>query len=464
MFFLKLSNLVKKVLPLIDPAIKNTFLPKDIDNYPVLSKDKTGFPSISHYPSRKNISQIFRSPYSGREPEIDLTKFVEYGWLLDAVGGNETWATYFRQPKKEFEDDKSYSYWIADFVESFIERYYYLHGSKFLPSKLKKIYLPAANYLSSETIAFDIAVPILFLKFKPDSFKINDNIYIRKISDEDQRARYSIKAYSPAILDSVYMPATHELVLKNYSAARQSSFYDYFRFSNPSIFPLEIFEQFFTLLKLVTNEDSGYAQILMYPKGWSEMLFADVKYVCGTVVKSYPQYFENFYWTREKFPVITLSQLNDIKKLFNKTNGLPDNKIKIALKRFYKSMMRQEEEDIILDLIIALELLLSDGEKGDITYKLSMRLTALICKYHSQKYNAHEVFNNVKKIYAFRSAVVHGAPQKTTQKSREIKLPDDTSIPAVELAKLYLREILKIMINEPKHLEAKINDLMLLGI
>jgi hypothetical protein len=459
-FFKQLSILVKKVLPLIDPAIKKAFLPKDFDDYPALSFGKNGFPSISKYPSRVDISRFFYPAYNGAATEIDLEKFPEFNWLVDTFRATPEWSDYFRFPKRELDADKSYAYFTKNYLESFIERYYYLHGSKFSAIKLAHIYRPAESYLNADKLHFDIAIPILFLKFQPDYFKISDQIIIRKISDEDHRARHRIKAYSPAILDSVFMSATHELVLKDYSYKRQVSFYNYFHFSAPLLYPVDIFETFFTILKLVTDHTSGYAQILLYPKNWAESFYADVKYIAGTVTKSYPHYFEDFYWNRDSYPVITLKQLIEIKKLFNKTSALAENKIKIALKRFYKSMMRQEEEDIIIDLIIALELLLSDGESSEITYKLSMRLTALICKYNKGKYDAAEVFNNVKKIYNFRSAVVHGSADRA-QKGREIKLPDDTSVPTIELAKLYLREILKIVIADPRHLEAKTNDLLL---
>ena len=397
-FFRKLSALIKKVLPLIDPAVKQAFLPKVFDDYPTLKYNDQGFPSISKYPSRVEISGFFH-PGLRNKSELDLTKFAEYNWLVESFRSTPAWADYYRLPNKDVADDKAFEYWSKAFVESFVERYYYLYGTRFSQKKLEKIFRPAAEYLNSETLHFDIAVPILFTKFQPDQFKITEQIYIRRITDENQRARYRIKAYSPVILDSVYMSATHELVLKNYSYHRQKSFYNSFHFSDPLLYPVDQFEAFFTILKLVTDQTSGYAQILLYPANWSEYLYADVKYINGTVSKSYPHYFEDFYWNNHTFPEITLSQLSEVKKLFIKATAAPDNKIKIALRRFYKSMMRSEEEDIIIDLIIALELLLSDGESSEITYKLSMRLTALICNYNKGTYKAEEVFNNVKKLY-----------------------------------------------------------------
>jgi len=460
-FFEQLSALTKNVLPLIDPAIKRAFLPKQFDKYPNLEYSKTGFPQISNYPSRTNIFHFFHPPYQGKDPEINLKNFKEYEWLIANFTLTSKFSDYFRFPNRDIDQDITYQFMAGRFIEEFIERYYYLYGEKYSTGKFSKVYLPVENYLFADTIHFDIAIPILFLKFAPNNFELSTGIYLRKISDEDQRARYGISAYSPSIPDSLYMSATHELVLKDYTYKRPNTFYDYFHFSDPHIYPLAIVEKFITILKLVTDETSGFAQLLVYPKNWAIRYNADIKHIDGAVTKSYPHYFENFYWNRESFPEITLIQLNEIKRLYNKSDLSPDNKVQISLKRLYKSMMRQEEEDVIIDLIIALELLLSDNEKNDISYKLSMRLTALICKYNPQKYKKIEVFENIKKIYDFRSAVVHGSP-KRAHKSREIKLADDSTIPTIELAKLYLREVLKIVIAEPKHLEAKTNDLLLL--
>jgi hypothetical protein len=460
-FFEHLCNLLPKILPYIEPAIKERYYPTEFSDYPNLGHNENGFPTISKYPLKIDISQVFRPLYSGQEPAIDLKNSPDFIWLFNEIKSNPDLKDYFRLPNKDAELDKSYDFFVANFIEGFIERYYYLHGVKFSRTKFEKIYKSVENYMYSETLHFDIAVPILFVKFEVDTFKISNNVVIRKISDENNRARHRITAYSPAIVDSLYMSATHEIVLRNYSYKRQSSLYDYFHFSDPFLYPLNIIERFFTILKLVTDYTSGFAQILVYPSNWCDSYYADVEPVKGAITKSYPHHFENFYWTRKSYTKLTLKELQEIKKLFNKADLSPDNKVDISLKRFYKSMMRQEEEDIIIDLIIALELLLSDGEKSDITYKLSMRLTALIRKYKNSEYHAEEVFNNIKKIYDYRSAVVHGA-DKRAQKSREIKNPDNSTIPTIELAKRYLREILKIVILHPQHLEAKTNDLLLL--
>jgi hypothetical protein len=123
--------------------------------------------------------------------------------------------------------------------------------------------------------------------------------------------------------------------------------------------------------------------------------------------------------------------------------------------------MRQEEEDIIIDLIIALEILLGDNSKTEMTQKLAYRMGALLGNYSNTYNNPNEVFDNVKKIYDYRSSVIHGSSKAT--KKREIKLPENKSIPIVSLTNDYLREVLKIMIHHPEYLDPKQVDRLVLS-
>ncbi|CAM3913901.1 hypothetical protein MUGA111182_16905 [Mucilaginibacter galii] len=74
-FFKELSKLVKKILPLIQPVVKNSFLPDSFKEYPNLTIGNSGFPSISNYPSIIDISKFFRPGYNGQKPQIDLTDY-----------------------------------------------------------------------------------------------------------------------------------------------------------------------------------------------------------------------------------------------------------------------------------------------------------------------------------------------------------------------------------------------------
>jgi hypothetical protein len=456
-----LAELTQKVLPLVDPCIKNAFLPDTIKDYPNLTYKESGFPSISGYPSRVDISRFFKPPYSGKRPAIDLTEHEEFNKIIDELVIIPEIKSYYGVPQIE---DKPGAFDYLRFncenlVEGFIERYYYMYGTDFHKEKLKLIYKPVEKYIFSDKLSFDISIPLLFIKFETDLFELTPTILIRKIDDQVQRSRHKITGYSPAVVDSVFMSATHELVLKDYSYDRPATWLTS-AFNQSHIYPAGIVEKFLTILKIATDCTSGFAQFIVHPKDWAYYYNGDLAPLTGASIRSYPGYYDDYYWNNTSFPKVSADQLEELKKLFTSAMLSKENKLEFAFKRFYKAIMRQEEEDIIIDLIIALEMLLSDNEKTEITHKLALRISALLSLYKSDKYDPIQVFQNVKKIYTYRSSIVHGS-HKTAAK-REIKVEENVLVPLVNLANDYLRDILKIVITDAKYLKPEEIDRLLL--
>ncbi|MNQ21790.1 hypothetical protein D3C85_349180 [compost metagenome] len=186
----------------------------------------------------------------------------------------------------------------------------------------------------------------------------------------------------------------------------------------------------------------------------------DLPKIKGISLKKYPNYFDNFYWNTKDLPQISKSDLENIGKIYLNLLKNENNKIRISDKRLRYSYLRDNEEDSILDIIIALETLLSDNDKGELTYKLSMRIAKLLY-FHNEKYDSIETFEIMKKIYDYRSAVVHGSSKVNSKK--EIKIEKDKkSIKTISIANDYLREVLKILILNPKYLDPKEIDNLIL--
>ncbi|MER2519208.1 MAG: hypothetical protein ABTQ34_00785 [Bdellovibrionales bacterium] len=79
-------------------------------------------------------------------------------------------------------------------------------------------------------------------------------------------------------------------------------------------------------------------------------------------------------------------------------------KLSFCLKRFNIAFTRDTPEDILVDLVIALEsLLLDDGSKGEIVYKFSLR-GAVLCGCVNMSPN---IYDDLKILYDIRSSIVH---------------------------------------------------------
>jgi hypothetical protein len=126
-------------------------------------------------------------------------------------------------------------------------------------------------------------------------------------------------------------------------------------------------------------------------------------------------------------------------KMFDKMYGeiFKQTFMQIAIKRFGSAVGEPEIEDRILDFVIALEALYSDSN-GDITYKLAVRVPALL------SINRHYTFllsKFVKKIYGVRSGLVHGSKKEL----QELKINglDFTSSEAAEILESIIRSSIK---------------------
>ena len=98
------------------------------------------------------------------------------------------------------------------------------------------------------------------------------------------------------------------------------------------------------------------------------------------------------------------SLIKSIDRFWHVLDGIPDN-LRTAMARFSSSYEKRVLSDRLIDLVIALEALFGDGEAGGITHKVAMRGA---CWLHETESKRHATFRRIKKLYGYRSSVVHG--------------------------------------------------------
>ena len=82
-----------------------------------------------------------------------------------------------------------------------------------------------------------------------------------------------------------------------------------------------------------------------------------------------------------------------------------DRRVKRGLSRFSSSYERRELEDRLIDLVIALEALFSDGDSGGVAFKIATGCAGWL--YPPGEHRC-SLFRFVKYVYGLRSDVVHG--------------------------------------------------------
>jgi hypothetical protein len=108
--------------------------------------------------------------------------------------------------------------------------------------------------------------------------------------------------------------------------------------------------------------------------------------------------------------------------------------------------------------MIGLEALLSDGNQ-EMTHKIAMRVAALY-KLHSPA-TSFTAFRELKKIYEFRSKVVHGSADLDINASMA---RGDATIQIVDAAIEHLRFALNALVRHPQYIEVgRIDRELLIG-
>jgi hypothetical protein len=263
--------------------------------------------------------------------------------------------------------------------------------------------------------------------------------------------------------------ATHALIISGRSLPNQDEAHGLSYTWDPDWYPRAIIDTFFTAARIVTGYNTGYAQLLVRPIGWVYWYIANLPPVLGTSVREYklPSVpFLNSFTSEmpdlQPAPLLTLDMVEEIKRTFSKLTTLHISRLELASRRLNLCMLRTHDEDAILDATIAMELLLNDDETTEVTHKLALRMAALTLLAGIRSWTSKEVFHAVKRIYSYRSGVVHGN-KKQAEKNRDIVHSDGSSVSSLEVAIEYVRIALGVLIDHPEYLASRdIDDMLLL--
>jgi len=331
----------------------------------------------------------------------------------------------------------------------------------FSEPEFNAIYEPFARMCFLDSLSFDLYIPILFVLFDFDSVALDNRSSIEKMDRPFQLSRSRVTLYGSGVHESVLPGASHSLVLRDrcWDVNGCRSLHD--EVHSLHAYPLDLIDAFFAALRVVTNAETGYAQIIVRPKDWAINYCADLPPLCGTSLRRYPDRLDNFAWLREP-PLVLKGAADRLGKVYRHLASANDKRLRLAWRRLNLCFSRSEEEDRILDVTIALEALLADNEPQEISHKISLRMAALSKLDPNIGGSPASVLRSMKKIYRYRSAVVHGTEKAPKLSSLEVQVGKRVS--TTELAIWYLRRVLLLFADRPSLLDPQlIDDELLLG-
>jgi hypothetical protein len=335
------------------------------------------------------------------------------------------------------------------------ERLMNVYGADFTDAQLQDVYCEVEAGRLLEKLPVSIAIPIVCTRIEPERVMIGPNATVFKLSKAQHLARAStdFRLPGPSVSATVADAATHALVLKGASIDNRLHG-EHDNYMSLSWYPTEEIDRFFDALRVATGLDTGYAQIHLIPEGWAWHLHRDLPpLIQGAAARRYPGGFDHYGWLGEK-RAVSAAELEQVSVLFATLAG--SERLALAAKRLSSAMLHDSDEDAVLDLMIGLEALLGDRRPSEMTHKLALRCAAVLGLVGADPV---VVFDSVKKLYRYRSAVAHG-DTKNTEKWRSIEI-DGRVVGATALATRFLRETISVLSQRTELIDGDQVDLKL---
>jgi hypothetical protein len=325
---------------------------------------------------------------------------------------------------------------LAGMCDSYVHKYSLNFDEEQFSEMFEKYY----NSIIQKKLSINICVPIIFGQFESEEIILSENIIIKKIDEAIQLSRNERTSFTSSAHSTVIGAATHALLLKNWTIENlsierlENSLHDINSYKSA----LEIVNNVFSALRIaIPKVEIGYAQIICLPVNWQSSFNADILQTFVASERNYPQYFEDYWWLKTQLINSQLDQ--NIIKAFTYVSNSPY--IELSCKRLNRACMNSRESDSIIDISIALESLLTNDSKSEINYKLAVRASLLNKYYPFKEYSSQQIFELCKKIYDYRSSIVHG-DKKREKNARIIQLAIDEKIEINEIAQEFLKHII----------------------
>ena len=450
--------------------IPDNIFPKDNPEYdkyrkeiPYLIYDITKYELKDFPDNRIHYGAIFDGYNDDR---IKIEDIIEFKELLDYILNTPGMIKVFAEEEKS----DNIKYRIKDMIYSSVVRYLYkVNASSDVPDDiddhLKSYNCEALLRYIDEKLKINICIPICLATFEEDNIKLFEHGEIVRIPEEIQKSRQKACSYEANNEDWVAACATHMIVLHNYQFENKAYFSINEATRNSHAYPIQTIDEIMAIIRVVTGYSIGYEQILTLPLGWIDTCYEDLQPIYGAKAYAVNSKETEKFWMQLPVSFIDSEQIKQIRDLYIELCSVEKNKktgkLFFALKRLNRCMLRDEKDDRAIDATIGLEALLSGGTQGEITYTISNRIPVVFTSGDNTKYKSENVREIMRKIYNYRSRVVHGDELRDNDKIIEI---NDTKMEVEDLAVDFLRCTLLYILKNPKYLDAKKFDECIDGI
>jgi len=345
-------------------------------------------------------------------------------------------------------------------IQKILGSYIYLNNVDFSIDRelIDKLVEEFVNRIFIEYIDYSIWIPIVFTNFELDFYQLSENIFIKRIPKEIHIARNANLNNSTTSQDLqlVIQGCSHALQFKGFQSLNlnyDSLNLDFFNKMNSKEFQ-SILDKVLGGFKILTDESLSYYQIFASSENCVLSRYAELEGIstCRYVKNKFNENLLDRGWLEVPYK-IKINELENVKKMLEMLSQANYLELEFAIKKLIDGSLRNREEDAIIDATVGLESLLTDKKsKSEINYKLSIRggFITKLSPFFDLK--PSEIRDALKRIYSYRSIIVHGGKEKDRLNKRSLKLRDKDYLCKV-IAFQILRHCLKFFIENPKFKE-----------
>lgn len=382
-----------------------------------------------------DFSALFGTQRDQLKP-IAFSDVPELAALIDYVRGRDDIYSRLTMASAGSQDMelRMFEHEVADLPLSLLDRARATGASS--DEELLALYLERERAWLLNPLPVEYVIPFALTAFDLDrTLVIDETTRIEPLDERTQAARAPSVYYSQgSVPDAVVGAATHALVLSGHQMPNPGPM--------PRVFggvveqpPLDDADLVCEALRILSHVTVGYAQILSRPLGWADRWTHDLPtFIPVKTLRRYPDQFDDYGWLRppNPIPADTLAQLPTLVASLR----VAPPRIRLASRRLSTATLRADEDDRTVDACIGLEALLGEG-RDELSHRMALRAATALATAEDPA-NPQVIYDLVKKVYAHRSAVVHGTEGG---KSRRIPFAGATRT-ADSIAVFLLRELL----------------------
>jgi len=427
-----------------------SYIPK-ISGWPTLSRLDSGFQAVHHslIGSDKPDYQHLFTPGGSGYGEVSWRELNGAAPLIDYVRTRPELARRITigDPAATAEPDaRWFEIGVMLLPLSIMDRLIHMYGVSFSEGQTLDVYGELERGSLDERLPVELWVPLALTAFAEDVERVDldATASVRRIPEGLQLARAPRHVIGGPVHDLVLQAASHALVLQHMWMPNENRWAT--PTNAPTFYPLNQIDALLDAMRMTVAVPTGYAQIFIRPLGWAHHYVADLPPVVeGATLRRYPPSFDDGGWSEPPSRAITGRELEAAAETHARLTDVAD-KLKLAARRLSSASLRAEEHDAIIDLCIGLEAALGDESKSDITFKLALRVAAVMAAAGAVEPPAY-LFDATRKVYDYRSRVVHG---NDPDRACVVKDSSGAEITTVESAEHLLRSCLKALLAEPR--------------